>query len=88
MTNILLAIIIALLLVRIALQVRHGKRAFEKMYCAPSEVENVEAISTYKHLSATLRTYSEIGYEFVQMMPNYCGHEDMVQLFFYPKENQ
>ena len=40
MTNILLVIIVVLLLARIVLQLRPGKRAFEKMYQATSEVEN------------------------------------------------
>ena len=40
MTNTLLIIIAALLAVRIVLLLWQGKRAFEKMYCAPSEVES------------------------------------------------
>lgn len=39
MTDILLSIIAVLLFVRIALQVMQGKRAVEKWYAAPSEVE-------------------------------------------------
>ena len=39
MTNLLLVIIAVLLAVLIVLQLRQGKRAFEKMYCAQSEVE-------------------------------------------------
>lgn len=39
MTNILLSIIAVLLFARIVLQVRQGKRAVEKGYAAPSEVE-------------------------------------------------
>lgn len=41
MTDILLSIIAVLLFARIVLQVRQGKRAVEKGYAAPSEVENV-----------------------------------------------
>lgn len=41
MTNILLSIIAVLLFVRIVLQVRQGKRAVEKGFAAPSEVENI-----------------------------------------------
>ena len=44
MTNILLSIIAVLLFARIVLQVRQGKRAVEKGYAAPSEVENCTAI--------------------------------------------
>lgn len=39
MTNLLLIIIAVLLAVQIVLQLRQGKRAFEKMYQATSEVE-------------------------------------------------
>ena len=39
MTTTLLIIIAVLLAVRIVLQIRQGKRAFEKMYQATSEVE-------------------------------------------------
>lgn len=39
MTNILLSIIAVLLFARIVLQIRNGKRAVEKWYSAPSEVE-------------------------------------------------
>ena len=41
MTNILLSIIAVLLFARIVLQIKQGKRAVEKGYAAPSEVENV-----------------------------------------------
>lgn len=44
MTNILLSIIAVLLFARIVLQVRQGKRAVEKGYAAPSEVENIVKI--------------------------------------------
>lgn len=40
MTNILLSIIAVLLFARIVLQVRQGKRAVDKGYAAPSEVEH------------------------------------------------
>lgn len=40
MTNILLSLIAVLLIARIFLQVWQGKRAVEKGYAAPSEVEN------------------------------------------------
>lgn len=39
MTNILLSIIAVLLIARIVLQIKQGKRAVEKGYAAPSEVE-------------------------------------------------
>lgn len=39
MTNILLSIIAVLLFARIVLQIKQGKRAVEKGYAAPSEVQ-------------------------------------------------
>lgn len=39
MTNILLSIIIVLLLARLFLQIKQGKRAVEKGFAAPSEVQ-------------------------------------------------
>lgn len=45
MTNVLLIIIAVLLIVRIVLQVRRGKRVVEKGYAAPSEVETTMRIA-------------------------------------------
>ena len=45
MTIILLSIIAVLLFARIALQIQQGKRAVEKGYAAPSEVEHRVEIS-------------------------------------------
>lgn len=45
MTNILLSIIIALLLARIALQVRRGKRAVEKGYASAYGVRKVAVVA-------------------------------------------
>lgn len=45
MTNILLAIIIVLLIARIVLQVRQGKRAVEKGYASAYEVRKVAIVA-------------------------------------------
>lgn len=87
MTNTLLIIIAVLLAVRIVLQVRQGKRAFEKHYCAPSEVENIAIIVDTYHVDSTLRDYGERGYEFVQAVCPYGGRgADATQLFFTRKK--
>ncbi|MBD5382006.1 hypothetical protein [Clavibacter sp.] len=86
MTDTLLIIIAVLLAVRIVLQVRQGKRAFEKMYCAPSEVENINVYSDKCRVEENLRKYSEQGFELVQVIDNYGGHRDVVMLFFTRKK--
>lgn len=62
MTNVLLAIITALLFARIALQVRQGKQAVENalVFCENNNVDYVEII----------KGYNKCGYELVQMLPN------------------
>ena len=71
MTDTLLIIIAVLLAVRIVLQVRQGKRAFEKMYCAPSEVENVLRVavdgSVISDINYHLQWASTNGYELVSV---------------------
>lgn len=81
MTNTLLIIIAVLLAVRIVLQVRQGKRAFEKMYCAPSEVEH-----TFRHVQSdtfairtTLNSMASNNWEFVGLSQ---GEDDTLLLFF------
>lgn len=58
MTNLLLILIAVLLAVRIVLQVRQGKRAFEKMYCAPSEWID-KSNSVYRMLGESEEDYQE-----------------------------
>ena len=84
MTNILLSIIAVLLFARIVLQVRQGKRAVEKVYAAPSEVEN-----TFRHVQAdtfairsTLNTMSQNRWELV----NACAGEDDTLLLFFTRK--
>lgn len=81
-TDILLTIIAALLAERIILQVRQGKRAFEKSYAATSVVENINLYSDKCRVEENLRKYSKQGFELVQVIDNYGGHRDVVMLFF------
>ena len=68
MTDILLIIIAVLLAVRIVMQVRQGKRAFEKMYQATSEVENCmeRCEDDIEKNKTILKEKGDCGYEFVQ----------------------
>ena len=67
MIETLLIIIAVLLAVRIVLQLRQGKRAFEKMYQATSEVENVLRVavdgSVYSDINYHLKWAATNGYE-------------------------
>lgn len=85
MTNILLTLIAVLLAVRIVLQVRQGKRAYEKTYCAPSEVEH-----TFRHvksdtfaLRTTLDYMASNNWEYVGLS---SGEDDTLLLFFTRKK--
>ena len=75
-TDTLLIIIAVLLAVRIVLQLRQGKRAFEKMYFAPSEVENVVRIAndspTKCDINYHLEWASINGYELVCVERGEC----------------
>lgn len=87
MTNILLSIIIALLFARIVLQIRQGKRAVEKGYAAPSEVENCMAIVEEYRVGSTIADYAKRGWELVQVI-DHCGGSgnSKHQLFFTRKK--
>lgn len=87
MIETLLTLIAVLLAVRIVLQVRQGKRAFENMYCAPSEVENKCIIENRYRVSSTIRDYGKRGYELVQVIDNNGGSGNSeYQLFFTRKK--
>lgn len=62
MTNILLSIIAVLLLARIVLQVRQGKRAVENKIVF--HANNSE--TTY---NAEVENYNKLGYELIQIVP-------------------
>ena len=85
MTNTLLIIIAVLLAVRIVLQLRQGKRAFEKMYCAPSKVENCVNIVENNHyeISNVVERMATYRWEFVSAYPT---KDDKVLLFFTRKK--
>lgn len=85
MTDILLIIIAVLLAVRIGLQVRHGKRAFEKMYQAPSEVENsVKVVNrSYYHVREMIEKMAKDRWELVSAHLSKNGNET---LFFTRKK--
>lgn len=87
MTNILLSIIAVLLFARIVLQVRQGKRAVEKGYAAPSEVENCMAIVEEYRVGSTIADYAKRGWELVQVI-HHCGGSgnSKHQLFFTRKK--
>ena len=87
MTNILLSIIAALLLARIALQIWQGKRAVEKGYAAPSEVENCMVIVEEYRVGSTIADYAKRGWELVQVI-DHCGGSGnrKHQLFFTRKK--
>ena len=85
MTNTLLIIIALLLAVRIVLQLRQGKRAFEKMYCAPSEVENCVKEVRYDmrfQLEDKLESMSAEGWELVAV----DRYANFMYLFFTRKK--
>ena len=87
MTCTLLLIIAVLLAVRIVLQVRQGKRAFEKMYQATSEVENISTAVDCNRVDSAIRDYGKRGYELVQVIDNNGGSGNSeYQLFFTRKK--
>lgn len=78
MTNILLSIIAVLLFARIALQIKQGKRAVEKGYAAPSEVENMRIrMREVWQIDDDLKEYSKRGYELVAIVPTNNGRYDL-----------
>ena len=80
----LLIIIAVLLVVRIVLQLRPDKRAFEKMYQATSEVENIaiRIEDRDNNLENALKEKNSEGYELIQAVPAQIG----VVLFFTRKK--
>ena len=87
MTNILLSIIAVLLFARIVMQIKQGKRAVEKGYAAPSEVENIEITVDSYRVGTTISDYGKRGYELVQAICPYGSYGDSkTQLFFTRKK--
>ncbi len=86
MTNILLSIIIVLLIARIVLQIRQGKRAVEKGYCTASEVENCRVTVASYDIDKTIRDYSRNGWELVQVIDHCGGHGNSLQQLFFTRK--
>lgn len=78
MTNVLLTIIAVLLFARIVLQIQQGKRAVEKGYAAPSEVENIISLIPNEKggLMECIRTNNRAGYELVQVIPQVRANDE------------
>ena len=86
MTNILLSIIAVLLFARIVLQIRQGKRAVEKGYAAPSEVENVLICVPQEEVESVLNERGSQGFELVHVSYNILGDVHSINLFFTRKK--
>lgn len=77
MTNILLSIIAVLLFARIVLQIRQGKRALEKGYATPSEVDNkVCFVASTLELNEVIKEYNHNGYELVHLIYRKLNYSD------------
>lgn len=88
MTNILLTIIAVLLFARIVLQLRQGKRAFDKWYCAPCEVEYHTDICTDDIFAIDERA-KELGknnWELVDILTTDVSGNKCYALFFTRKK--
>ncbi len=89
MTNILLSIIAVLLFARIVLQVRQGKRAVEKGFAAPSEVEHrVEIrLPLPDAIESTIRELAKERWELVAVQQiDWVRSKHEVYLFFTRKK--
>lgn len=72
---------------RIVLQIWQGKRAVEKEYAAPSEVENCMTIVADRYVASTISGYAKRGWELVQVIDHCSGFGDSKhQLFFTRKK--
>ena len=89
MTIILLSIIAVLLLARIVLQIKQGKRAVEKGYTAPSEVEHRVEISLPlpDAIESTVRELAKERWELVAVQQiDWVRSKHEVYLFFTRKK--
>ena len=88
MTDTLLIIIAVLLAVRIVLQVRQGKRAFEKMYCAQSEVEyNFDICNNAPFVVAEYaKKHGKDNWELITILPIDVSGNACYALFFTRKK--
>lgn len=88
MTNILLSIIAVLLFARIVLQIRQGKRAVEKGYAAPSEVENVISLVPDEKgdIMEYIRINNRTGYELVQVVPQIRANNEFCTMLIFTRK--
>ena len=88
MTDTLLIIIAVLLAVRIVLHLRQGKRAFEKMYQATSEVEYHVAFCNIDIFALTnkLHNFGKEGWELAAIEKTQVARKDCYTLFFTRKK--
>lgn len=83
MTDILLAIIVAIMVARVILQLRQVSKAVGSGYTTTSEVENIETVEEKADVACAIEEYGCKGYELVQVLPIKDG---MVWLFFTRKK--
>lgn len=88
MTNILLSIIAVLLFARIVLQIWQGKRAVEKGYAAPSEVENIISLipNEKADIMESIRTNNRAGYELVQVIPQVRANNEFCTMLIFTRK--
>lgn len=88
MTNILLSIIAVLLIARIFLQVWQGKRAVEKGYAAPCEVENVISLvpNEKEGIMEYIRINNRAGYELVQVVPQVRANNEFCTMLIFTRK--
>ena len=88
MTDTLLIIIAVLLAVRIVLQLRQGKRAFEKMYQATSEVKNIIALIPNEKgdIMDAVRINNKAGYELVQVVPQVRANDELNTMLIFTRK--
>lgn len=88
MTDVLLSIIIVLLIARIVLQVKQGKRAVEKGYCTASEVENVISLvpNEKEDIMEYIRINNRAGYELVQVVPQVRANNEFCTMLIFTRK--
>lgn len=83
MTNILLVIIVAVMVARVALLLRQASKAVDSGYTTTSDVENIEMVEEEADVAYALEEFGSKGYELVEVLPVKDG---MVWLFFTRKK--
>lgn len=88
MTNALLTIIAVLLIVRIVLQVKQGKRAVEKGYATASEVETTVRLTNTDHFEVEefIARMALYKWELVTVLQTTVNNNPAYALFFTRKK--